>query len=52
MDQCSCTQQNDKYGHACVRKNLTNVRNDELWLNFDLFNNAIQRPVLKKDNNS
>ncbi|MGZ8191491.1 MAG: hypothetical protein ACXWTS_09730 [Methylococcaceae bacterium] len=31
MDQCVCTQQNDKYGHAaCVRKNLTNIRNWEL----------------------
>jgi Transposase DDE domain len=42
MDQCVCTQQNDKSGHACVRKNLTNARNGELWPNFDLFNNAIQ----------
>jgi hypothetical protein len=30
MDQCVCTQQNDKSGHACVRKNLTNARNEEL----------------------
>src|SRR5664280_1733278 len=40
MDQCLCTQQNDKSGHACVRKNLTNARNGELWPTFDLFNNA------------
>ena len=40
MDQCVCTQQNDKSGHACVRKNLTNIRNGELWPTFDLFNNA------------
>jgi len=26
--------------NACVRKNLTNVRNEKLWPNFDLFNNA------------
>ena len=24
----------------CVRKSLTNVRNEKLWPNFDLFNNA------------
>jgi protein-S-isoprenylcysteine O-methyltransferase Ste14 len=40
MDQCVCTQQNGKYGHACVRKNLTNVTNGELWPKFYLFNNA------------
>jgi len=40
MDQCVCTQQNDKSGYACVRKNLTNARNGELWPTFDLFNNA------------
>jgi hypothetical protein len=40
MDQCVCTQQNDKSGHACVRTNLTNVTNGELWQKFDLFNNA------------
>ena len=26
--------------NPCVRKNLTNVRNEKLWPNFDLFNNA------------
>ncbi|MFA5924685.1 MAG: hypothetical protein WC856_25930 [Methylococcaceae bacterium] len=41
MDQCVCTQQNDKSGYACVRKNLTNVINGELWPTFDLFNNAL-----------
>src|SRR5664279_2182655 len=46
MDQCVYTQQNDKSRHACVRKNLTNARNGELWLNFDLFNNAGLDPPL------
>ena len=41
MDQCVFTQQNDKSGHAGIRKNLTNVRNWVLWPNFDLFNNAV-----------
>jgi hypothetical protein len=45
MDQCFCTQQNYKSGHACVRKNLTNIRNGELWPNFDLFNNATNSRV-------
>lgn len=40
MDQCVYTQQNDEPGHACVRKNQTNVKNGELEPNFDLFNNA------------
>ena len=40
MGQCVCTQQNDGARHACVRKNLANVRNGWLRPNFDLFNNA------------
>jgi hypothetical protein len=46
-DQCVCTQQNDKSRHACIRKNLTNVRNGELCPNFDLFNNASQSIILE-----
>jgi site-specific recombinase XerD len=30
MDQCICTQQNDKSGNICVRKNLSNIKNGEL----------------------
>jgi len=48
MDQSVCTQQNDRYGHACIRKNPTNVINGELCPNFDLFNNAHRHGFLEK----
>ncbi|MDD5267200.1 MAG: hypothetical protein PHO08_08750 [Methylococcales bacterium] len=41
MDQCVCTQPNDKSRHACIRKILISVRNGGLWRIFDLFNNAL-----------